>query len=327
MTLNVHLVRPPTDEALSQLTEGLDNAVQLSFGADLPEDVPIHILVTGRPSHQQLTTSPDLRALIVPWAGLPTSTRELMQAFPHIAIHNLHHNAVPVAELALTLLLAAAKRIVPMDQVLRQHDWTPRYQRPSPSLLLAGKTALILGYGAIGRQAAQRCQALGMTVMATRRHLDAPITADGVSLHPASALPSLLPQAHALLICLPLTPQTEGLIDAEALALLPENAILVNIGRGPIVDEAALYDALRNGRLHGAGLDVWYNYPENEAARRQTPPANFPFHELDSVVMSPHRGGGTDETERLRMEHLARLLNAAACGQTMPNRVNLQAGY
>jgi phosphoglycerate dehydrogenase-like enzyme len=129
------------------------------------------------------------------------------------------------------------------------------------------------------------------------------------------------------MVCLPHTPETTGFLGARELDLLPEHAVVVNIGRGPIVDEAALYAALREGKIHGAGLDVWYNYPPDEEARAHTPPSDYPFHELDNVVMSPHRGGGSAETDRLRMIHLARLLNAAARGEAMPNRIDLQRGY
>jgi phosphoglycerate dehydrogenase-like enzyme len=79
--------------------------------------------------------------------------------------------------------------------------------------------------------------------------------------------------------------------------------------------------------LYAAALDVWYHYPESESARASTPPATCPFHELPNVVMSPHRAGGSTETDRLRMIHLAALLNAAASGEPMPNRVDLHAGY
>jgi phosphoglycerate dehydrogenase-like enzyme len=110
------------------------------------------------------------------------------------------------------------------------------------------------------------------------------------------------------------------------LALLPDGAVLVNIGRGEVIDEGALYGALQNGRI-SAGLDVWYNYPDSEEARAHTPPSNYPLHELDNVVFSPHRAGGTDQTNRLRMEHLAELLNTAVSGQPMANRVDLEQGY
>ena len=111
------------------------------------------------------------------------------------------------------------------------------------------------------------------------------------------------------------------------LARLPAGSVLVNVGRGPIVDQSALYEALSDGTLHAAGLDVWYNYPSSQESREETLPADLPFHALENVVMSPHRAGLTRETGRLRMAHLAELLNAAAQGLPLPNKVNLEAGY
>jgi phosphoglycerate dehydrogenase-like enzyme len=324
MKLSVHLLRQPDPAAVAHLRANLDAEVHITFGPDLPMPAEYHILVAGRPQREHLTASPNLRALIIPWAGLPEVTCELMRDFSHIAVHNLHHNSVPVAEMAITLMLAAAKFIVPTDRALRTHDWTPRYHRPSPTILLEGKMALILGYGAIGQQVAHLCRALGMKVMVIRRRVVTPYP-DGV--YPPDALQNLLSQANVLIVCVPETPETTGLIGEGELALLPPGAVLVNVGRGPIVDEAALYHALREGTLHAAGLDVWYNYPADEASRPHTPPSAYPFHELDNVVMSPHRAGGSDESEMRRMTHLAALLNAAARGDEMPNRVDLQAGY
>jgi phosphoglycerate dehydrogenase-like enzyme len=329
MRLAVHYLRPPYSEAdLTDLRSQLHADVDLTVGPSVPAPAGLQILIAGRPQREQITASPNLRALIIPWAGLPETTRQLMLEFPHIAVHNLHHNALPVAEHALALLLAAAKFVVPMDRSLRSGDWTPRYQ-PNPSILLHGRTALILGFGAIGQQVARLCRGLGMDVVAVRRKSSGPssATGDDVVLAPPEALHSLLPRADVLLVCLPHTPQTAGLIGDDELALLPPGAVLVNIGRGPIVDEGALYHALCEGKLSAAGLDVWYNYPEDQASRAHTPPSAYPFHELDNVVMSPHRGGGSTGTERLRRQHLAELLNAAARGESMPNRVDLEAGY
>jgi phosphoglycerate dehydrogenase-like enzyme len=236
-------------------------------------------------------------------------------------VHNLHHNALPVAEHVIALLLAAAKSIVPMDRSLRRHDWTPRYE-PDNTILLEGKTALMLGHGAIGQRVSRLCQGLGMEVLAIRRQ-----ATGGSPSAPVQAPQRLLPQADALIICLPHTPDTTGLIGPDELALLRPKAILINVGRGPIVDEEALYHALRDGSLYVAGLDVWYNYPEDEAGRPHTPPSSLPFHELDNVVMSPHRAGHSADTEMLRITHLAELLNAAARGEPMPNRVDLASGY
>lgn len=318
--VSVHLFRPPDPVPLDHLRAELHPDVQLTLGPDLPSPADYQILVAGRPQREHLTASLNLETLVIPWAGLPPETRELLLGFPHVAVHNLHHNAASAAEMAVALMLAAAKFIVPIDRVFRTHDWTPRYQ-PNPAISLEGKTVLILGYGAIGQRVARACQGLGTEVVAIRR------SGTGGEIHPPNALHDLLPRADVLVVCLPHTPETTGIIGAEELALLPSDAVLVNVGRRPIVDEAALYHALREGTLYAAGLDVWYNYPDDKTARSCMPPSTYPFHELDNLVMNPHRAGGSKETGMQRMSHLAALLNAAARGEEMPNRVDLQAGY
>ena len=145
----------------------------------------------------------------------------------------------------------------------------------------------------------------------------------------AEELASLLPRADVLMICLPSTALTRSLLGAKELALLPLGSVLVNVGRGDIVDESALFEALRSGRLFGAGIDVWYNYPANFAAASSTPPSTLPFHELDSVVLSPHRGGGIGirDTELVRMRHLGQMIAEAAGGKPMPNKWDFAQGY
>ena len=324
--LRVHLLHKPDDAAFQTLQALLDAGISLTWGQDVPSPADYHILVGGRPAREHLEASPVLERLIIPYAGLPASTRTLLLDFPHLAVNNLHHNAALTAEMAVALLLAAAKFIIPYDRALRAHDWTPRYQ-PNPSILLEGKTALVLGLGVIGKRVARACWGLGMKVLAVRREPREETLKFPVEIHPSAALPELLPRAHALVIALPATPATDGLIGAQELALLPQRAVLVNIGRGAIVEQRALFEALQTGALAAAGMDVWYNYPSDVDSRAHTPPADYPFHELDNVVMSPHRAGHSEETETLRMQALAALLNAAARGGPVPNRVNVEAGY
>ena len=322
----MHLAETLDPEVRARLVAHLAPGIELTFGAEPPAGADYTVLVAGRPTPELLSTSDRLRIVIIPFAGLARKVRDLLLAHPALQVHNLHHNAAATAELAIGLLLAAAKRIVPMDRALRLGDWRPRFD-PQVALALAGKTALVLGYGEIGKRVAQGCLGLGMAVIAIRRQAT-PGEQDGsVAVHAASALPTLLPSADALVISLPLTPATEGMIGARELALLPPRAVLVNVGRGPIVDEAALYQALASGRLYAAGLDVWYRYPEDDASRVSTLPAHQPFHELDEVVLSPHRGGDNLETEERWPEALAALLNAAARGELLPNQVDLTAGY
>ena len=130
-----------------------------------------------------------------------------------------------------------------------------------------------------------------------------------------------------LLCVLPETPETTGLIGARELGLLPRHAILVNVGRGRTIDEEALYMALRDRRIRAAGIDVWYQYPKGDAERASTLPSRFPFHELDNVVMTPHRGGWLADFEHLRVQALAEMLAAAAAGRPMPDLVDKALGY
>jgi phosphoglycerate dehydrogenase-like enzyme len=326
MTLHAHLLHKPDPANLAALESHLQPGITLTTGPEVPP--AIDILIAGRPAREHLIDRPTLRALIIPFAGLPTITRDLMQGFPQIAVHNLHHNAVPTAEMALTLLLAAAKFIVPADRTFRQHDWGYRYRQPNPSIILEGKTALILGYGAVGQHVARWCRMLGMDVIGVKRTVDAGATYPD-PVFPVEQLPDLLPRANVLIIAVPLTTATANLIDARALDRLASPAVLVNVGRAAVVDEAALYEALKSRRLHAAGLDVWYNYPVDEASRSQTPPANYPFHELENVILSPHRagGGGAAEVEQRRMRALADRLNIALTNAPLPDRIDLAAGY
>ena len=327
MELNVHYHTELQEDVIEHLRTDLEDGIHLTTGVEIPAIPDYQILINGTPDRTQLTASSNLHALIIPYAGVPIKTRDLLLEYPHIKVHNLHHNAAPTAEMAIALLMAAAKFLVPFDRAFREHDWTPRYQ-PNPSLLLEGKTSLILGFGNIGQRVGRFCRSLGMQVIGIRRRPDKPFL-PGVEaqVHPPGDLETLLPHSHVLIITLPFTKQTEGLIGAGQLSLMQPGGILVNVGRGSIVDQAALYQALKTGPLGAAGLDVWYNYPQDQDQRRSTPPADFPFHQLDNIVMSPHRGGGSKDTDLLRMRHLAKLLKALFSGESKTNQVDLLVGY
>jgi phosphoglycerate dehydrogenase-like enzyme len=322
------MLSDPGPSALEHLRRLLVSGIEVTVGEEPPGSRGVRILVAGVPREEQIAACPHLEALIIPWSGLPRSTRLVMLQRPRIAVHNIHHNAGPAAELAVALLLSAAKFIVPMDRSLRSFDWSPRY-RPNPSVQLEGGRALILGYGSIGRRVAGMCRGLGMSVAAVRRRPDRTEPGCPDEIYTMDSLHRLLPDADALVIALPLTRSTESLLGEKEIRLLPEHAVLVNVARGRIVDEEALYRSLRDGSLKAAGLDTWYNYPTGEEDRTRTAPASQPFHELDNVVLSPHRAGalGMEKTEIMRMEALAESLNAAALGREIPHRVDVEEGY
>jgi len=324
--LRVHFVVEDREPAPRILAELMGADAVITAGPDLPDLPDYEILVTGFPKRRHLEASPNLRALIVPFAGAPAATVELLREFPAVSMHNVHYNVIPTAEMAVALLLAASKVVIPADRNLRRGDWTLRFE-PPPFMTLHGQSALILGYGQIGRYIAPICRALGMNVTGIRRTPSAADAGDVTPVHGPDALHHLLPEANVLLNVLPHTSETHELLGESEFALLPPDAIFVNIGRADTVDEEALYTALAGRRLLGAGLDVWYDYPKSKAERTQTYPSKFPFHELDNVVMSPHRAGFRAVDEGTRMDHVARLLRVACAGGAMPNRIDKELGY
>lgn len=303
-------------------------------GAVISQDpeAETEILIDARVDEAELNSCPNLRTVIIPFAGVPQAVLDIIRRHPHLSLHNLHHNAGDTAETAVALLLAAAKSIVPFDQSLRRNDWSPRYQ-PERSVSLGGKTAVILGYGEVGRRVGAILRAMKMSVVGIRRS-----SSEEADVYCVEKLREVLPNADVLIVALPHTPETTGLIGSAEIDLLPRTAVIVNIARGAIIDEQALYEALRRKRIHAAASDVWYQYPKEEgsavpthssapASATNQPPSQFPFGELDNIVMSPHRAGANQSTELHRIEALAVLLRQALEGRPMANRVDLDRGY
>lgn len=315
------MLKPPEARFLERLASL--PRFQWSSGSSIPPGA--EVLVGGRPSREQLKAAP-WKALVIPYAGLPRPSRELLlEVAPELPVYNQHHNAEAVAESALALLFALAKRVVPMDAALRAGDWRPRYA-PDPSVRLAGRSAVVLGYGAIGSRVSRLLSLLGLRVAATRRRAVTPYDDAGVRVHPSSDTLALLGAADVVVLCLPGTPATSGLLDADALARLPQGALLVNVARAAITPEADLFASLRDGHLGGAALDVWWRYPDLDA-RGATPASDLPFHGLDNVVLSPHRTGHGPWVEEARYDALTETLTALAEGRAPAHRIDVREGY
>jgi phosphoglycerate dehydrogenase-like enzyme len=276
---------------------------------------PLDVLVCGHPREGEVEAVVEGGAVVIPFAGLSPALRERLLRRPDLRVYALHENASDVAELGLGLLLALARHVVSGDRALREGRW----ERGRLGVRLAGKRVLLLGYGAIGRALATRLLALGMFPRALRRR--GPFGHDQVAeVHPETSLEALLPEADVLINTLPLTPNTEGMLDAHRLGLLPDGALFVNLGRGATVVEADLYAALTEGTLGGAALDVWWRYGGER-------PCHFDFEALDHVVFSPHRGGQVTDTETDRAAAVDAVLRQLAAGEEPPGRVDVEQGY
>jgi phosphoglycerate dehydrogenase-like enzyme len=218
-------------------------------------------------------------------------------------------NAASTVELTVGLMIAASRRIPQGHNLLHAGRWDSFVGRE-----LAGRKLGILGLGRIGTRVATICQAIGMDVLAWGPTLTPErAAASGVTYRP---LDDLLREVDVLSVHLRLSPESRGLISREKLALMKPSALLVNTSRGPIVDEDALLEALRAGRLWGAALDVFWEEPL---------PADYPILKLENVVVTPHVGWVAEDSYGGFIEGVVENVNAYLDGQQIPRMLNPEA--
>eukprot|EP00468_Gymnochlora_sp_CCMP2014_P001481 CAMPEP_0167741176 /NCGR_PEP_ID=MMETSP0110_2-20121227/712_1 /TAXON_ID=629695 /ORGANISM="Gymnochlora sp., Strain CCMP2014" /LENGTH=307 /DNA_ID=CAMNT_0007625201 /DNA_START=117 /DNA_END=1040 /DNA_ORIENTATION=- len=301
------------------------------------------VYVTHRPLEKDVDPVKNSCSLaIVPYAGIPLKSQEMFKKM-NVAVGNLHHNASMTAEIAIGLLMSAAKNLLYADSRLRQNDWTPRGLPVdplaptfdgSPQIQLAGEKMLIIGYGHLGKKIAKIAIGMSMEVTALRRSVDEGKSyLDGdVKVGSIKDLHKELPSSVAVMVCCPGTPETKDMIDTKEFSLMSKSTIFVNVGRGSVVNEEALYHALKTRTIFAAGIDTWYQYPKDFKERSNCPPSSQKFYELQNIVMSPHRGGAVgsaDGTSALRLasRDLAKGLNGLTEGKQWPHPFDLSKGY
>ena len=220
-------------------------------------------------------------------------------------------NIVSAAELAVALLLSAARNIVPANLALKNGEWKrSKYN----GVELSEKTVGIVGLGRIGVLVAQRLSAFGVTLIAYDPYVQPARAAQiGVRLVP---LDELMRESDFITVHLPKTPETAGLIGDEQLKLAKPTMYLINAARGGIVDEDALYRAISEGRVAGAGLDVYAKEPCTDS----------PLFGLETVVATPHLGASTDEAQEKAGIAVAKSVRLALGGELVPDAVNVQGG-
>jgi phosphoglycerate dehydrogenase-like enzyme len=243
---------------------------------------------------------------------------ELIQSSVVVTNSTAIHGPV-VAEHAITVLLALAKRLPQAMQYQARREWSQDqlwHGQPRPREV-ADSTVVVIGMGGIGREFAARAKALGMKVLAVRENPSKGLSgADEV--YSSEQIDEVLPHADYVLLCTPVTPATTGLINARRLGKMKPDAYLINVARGPLIDEPALLDALQHRRIAGAALDVFNEEPL---------PANSPFWQLDNVLITPHTAAVTDRLWerhlRLMVDNLKRFL----AGEPLINQVDKKRGY
>jgi phosphoglycerate dehydrogenase-like enzyme len=264
--------------------------------------------------------APNLRLLQASSTG--TDRIDLAHLPSGCIVCNVHGHEIAIAEYAICAVLDWAIGYRSLAAEFSEGTWTLAEWVGGPNHGEAfGKTLALLGFGRIGREIAIRAKALGMRVTALSAWRSAPPDrklVDGA--YRAEEWQAFARSADFLVVCCPLTAETRGMVDAKWFAAMKPVAIIVNVGRGLIIDEAALYAALAERRIHGATIDVWYKYPPASGQRVRA--SQFAFHELPNVVMTRHASAHTEGTWERRFRAIAENLEAFAQGRPLANVIS-----
>ena len=276
-------------------------------------------VIVGWPLTNEIAARcPRLRLLQV--AGAGTDGLRLDDLPPGVHVANTYHHESAIAEYVVMMMLMLAREPHRYDARLRQGDWWGSCIWGEQPVLreLRGAEALVLGIGHIARELASRLRPFGVALTGVSR-TPSRDRGDFHRLIGWEHWRDRLPATDFLIPTCPLAPETEGLIGAVELDSMKPSAFLINVTRGLVVDEEALYNALAARRIAGAAIDVWYCYPSDPAERRL--PSRFPFHELDNVILSPHNSAWTTFNISHRIEDIAENINLLAEGRPLLNQL------
>ena len=332
--MNVLILDGYDEERGALLSERLGPGWTVTAGrhSDPPEVLAGRLAVATAVVTQHWTAAvppaPELKLLQLPGAGFDAIDFEAVPA--GCAVCNVYEHEIGISEYIVAALLTREVPIVRMDAALRRGEWRHGFVLGAPLHgELHGKTVGFLGYGRIARETARRLVPFGVRVAARTRSPDpagpgAELVAD---LAGVDRLDDMLPAVDYLVIACPLNDATHGLVDRRRLALLSGDAIVVNVARGPIVDEEALYAACRDRSIGGAIIDTWYRYPDpSEGVGQRCLPSRLPFETLANVVMTPHASGWSAGLLDRRWSEIADNLSRLERGEPLRNVLRPSGG-
>jgi phosphoglycerate dehydrogenase-like enzyme len=292
------------------VSQGLDQA-------DEKEHLETADVLVGVALNQGMPQPKKLRLLQAPAAGTDGIDRACLP--PHAQLANCFGHENAISEYVMAALLARHVPLIDADQALRQGEW--RFYAGRPGALrteLGSQTLGLLGFGHIAKTLAQRAKAFGMHVVVANR---SPVhSAEVDQSFKLTDLHAFMASCDAVVVTLPLTDNTRSLVDAKALACMRPQALIVNVGRGAVIDEKALFEALQQQRIGGAIIDTWYQYPNSENVTCL--PSQFDFASLNNVLMTPHMSGWTEGTVLRRKQSIAENINRLSSGQALLNVLN-----
>ena len=268
---------------------------------------------------ESMPSAPRLQLLQIPGAGYDGVH------FPSVpsqaTICNTFEHEIGMSEYVVLAMLEWQIGLAKMNQNLRRDEWRDGFVVKAPLHgELYEKTVGFIGFGHIASACAERLKPFGVTMKACTRSPEKYTEHPDVVVAGMDALNDLLRASDYVIVTCPLTDETRGLLGAEQLALMSPASVLINVARGPIVEEQALFDACVNKRIGGAIIDTWYHYPDPSGALDQRcAPSSFPFRDLDNVIMSSHASGWTERLFDRRMREIGRNINRLEQGSPLTN--------
>ena len=280
------------------------------------------VYVGGRFMAEMAGAAEKLR--LVHAAGAGTDKIAFDALAPDVLVANTFHHEQSIAEYVLAAAVLLRRGFLEQDRALREGIWgTSVYDRsiPQPRSLQGARVGFV-GFGHIGRCSWELFRAFGCTGAAVTgsNRLDAAV--EGLSwAADVGELARLMEASDVIVVSAPLTDRTVGMIGARELDMLGPAGVLINVGRGPLVVESALYEALSARTIAAAAIDVWYRYPDADG---NTAPSELPFDKLPNVLMTPHSSGVTENTFVGRVDDIAANIGRLARGEPLQNLVSGQ---
>ena len=308
--MRICVTTPVRDHHKTWLEEAAADRCELQFEADLSADA-----VIGDCTPEEIRAFENLRWFHLVWAGVDRYRKDDL-AEGALFTNGSGAYGVTIAEHMMACMLSLYRQLRHYDRLQKTHLWDGDWQEDT----LEGKTVLILGAGDIGQALAKRLQGFDCKVWGIRRQTGNLPCFD--EMYTLKQLDELLPKADVVACCLPGTAETRGLLDEKRLRAMKSTALLINCGRGNLIDTKALEKVLLEGHLGGCGLDVTDPEPL---------PADSPLWDLERVILTPHISGASfghvaemeDKIYRLAAENLRRYLD----GKTLLNEVDFEIGY
>ena len=300
-------------ERIRAVSKGLD-VVVASSREEQEAHLPDTDVLFGRFAPAVLDLAKEVKWVQVPWVGVEPFLVDPFLSSPIPLVNARGVMGIPMAEHAWALILALTRGVA---TAMRERRWESRRAIRPRVWELAGKSMGIVGLGSVGTEVAKRAVAFGMDVIATtRRDVQKPSFVSQV--WKSDRLHDLLGLSDIVVVCTPLTHRTRGMFDLEAFRRMRRHALFINIARGLVVQEEALLQALEQGLIGGAGLDVVATEPL---------PDDSPLWEMENVVLTPHVGGDSPQNLDRAVDLLCTNLERYAAGLPLLNVVDKQEGY